>query len=136
MVMDKDLLSQYKVFVDGVTSDQSKDVNALIELIIQMEKDGENMPRFLTAGIGLASESGEIAEIVKKVVFQGKPLNDDTKFHIKRDLGDDMWYVAQMCLALDMDIDEVILENINKLESRYPGGFSIERSEKRIEGDL
>lgn len=126
----------YMRFVDGVTSDTSKNLDDLIEHLIKLKEAGEKPTRFMTAGIGLASESGEIAEIVKKVVFQGKPLNDETKFHVKRELGDVMWYVAQMCMALDLTLDEIIDENFNKLESRYPGGFSVENSENREEGDL
>lgn len=126
----------YMRFVDGVTSDSSKDLDILIEHLIELKNSGEKPSRFMTAGIGLASESGEIAEIVKKVIFQGKPLNDETKFHVKRELGDVMWYVAQMCMALDMNLDEIIDENFKKLESRYPGGFSVDNSENRETGDL
>ena len=126
----------YMRFVDGVTSDESKNVDDLIEHLMKLKEAGEKPSRFLTAGIGLASESGEISEIVKKVIFQGKPLNDETKFHVKRELGDVMWYVAQMCMALDLTLDEIIDENLNKLESRYPGGFSVENSENRAKGDL
>lgn len=126
----------YMRFVDGVTSGPSKNLDELIERLRELEASGEEIARFITAGIGLSSESGEIAEIIKKVILQGKPLNDETKFHIKRELGDVMWYVAQMCIALEIDLDEVIDENFNKLESRYPGGFSIENSENREAGDL
>ena len=126
----------YMRFVDGVTSDTSKNLDDLIEHLIKLRDSGEKPSRFMTAGIGLASESGEIAEIVKKVIFQGKPLNDDTKFHVKRELGDVMWYVAQMCIALEIDFDGIIDENFHKLESRYPGGFSVENSENRVKGDL
>lgn len=126
----------YKMFVDGVTSDESKNLDDLVNRLHEIQEQGGKPARFATAGIGLASESGEIAEIVKKVVFQGKPLDDDTVFHLKRELGDVMWYVAQMCLALDMKFDDIIDENFNKLKSRYPGGFSVERSENREKGDL
>lgn len=128
--------SEYKRFVDGVTSKPSKDLNSLIERLIELEKQGVNPARFLTGGLGLSSETGEITEIVKKVILQGKPLDNDTKFHVKRELGDVMWYITQMCITLDMDLDEIIDENFEKLKSRYPGGFEISRSENRKEGDL
>ncbi len=126
----------YMRFVDGVTSGPSKNVDDLVARLRELEEAGEQPARFITGGFGLGSESGEIEEIVKKVILQGKPLNDETKFHIKRELGDVMWYVAQMCMALDMDLDEIIDENFNKLKNRYPGGFSIDNSENREAGDL
>lgn len=134
--MDKTFLHNYKKFVDGVTSDQSKDTEVLIARIREMEEQGINVARLLTAGIGLASEAGEFDEIVKKMLFQGKPVNEENIFHLKREMGDVIWYWMQGCLALDMDPYEVIEENINKLSSRYPGGFDVWRSENREEGDL
>ena len=95
------------------------------------------MALLLTGAIGLSSEGGEFSEIVKKCIFQGKPLNDDTIFHMKRELGDIMWYWISACRALNLDPNEVIAENVKKLESRYPGGqFDVFYSENRQEGDL
>lgn len=129
-------LNAYKQFVDGVTSQPSKDLNSLIEVMTELEKS-VSVPRLLTSSIGLASESGEFSEIVKKCVFQGKPWNDDVRFHLKRELGDCFWYWAQACLAMNLDPNEVIAENVNKLQSRYPGGsFDVYYSENRQQGDL
>lgn len=129
-------LNAYKQFVDGVTSQPSKDLNELIAVMNKLNKEF-NVPRLLTASIGLASESGEFDEIVKKVIFQGKPFNEDTRFHLKRELGDILWYWAQACLSLDLDPNEVIAENVTKLVSRYPGGeFDVYYSENRKQGDL
>ena len=98
---------------------------------------GANIALLMTGAIGIASEGGEFAEIVKKCVFQGKPLDADTKFHIKRELGDIMWYWANSCRALGLDPNEVIAENLEKLKARYPGGeFNVTHSENRKEGDL
>ena len=134
--MDKTFLHNYKKFVDGVTSSESKDTEVLIARIREMEEQGVNVARLLTAGIGLASEGGEFDEIVKKMLFQGKPVNEENIFHLKREMGDVMWYWMQACLALDMDPYEDIEENINKLSSRYPGGFDVCRSENRQDNDL
>jgi NTP pyrophosphatase (non-canonical NTP hydrolase) len=95
------------------------------------------VPRLLTASIGLASETGEFSEIVKKCLFQGKPMNDETLFHMKRELGDIIWYWIQGCRALNLDPNDVIAENVNKLKARYPGGeFDAFYSENRKDGDL
>jgi NTP pyrophosphatase (non-canonical NTP hydrolase) len=93
--------------------------------------------RLLTAAVGMSAEAGEFTEIIKKIVFQGKPVNQENLFHLKRELGDIMWYVSQACIGLDISIEEVIQMNFEKLSARYPeGAFSIERSENRKEGDL
>jgi NTP pyrophosphatase (non-canonical NTP hydrolase) len=130
-------LKKYKEFVDGVTSQTSKDTEVLIARIRELESKGANVPRLMTAGIGLASEGGEFDEIVKKIMFQGKEYNEDNIFHMKRELGDIIWYWAQACLALNLDPNEIIAENVRKLESRYPGGtFDVWFSENRKDGDL
>jgi len=105
--------------------------------LVELDRKGANIERLTTAGVGLAAESGEFLEIVKKMVFQGKPWNDDNRKHLIIELGDVMWYVAQACMALDISFDEVIEGNIKKLEKRYPGGkFDINYSEVRAEDDL
>ena len=128
---------KYSRFVDGVTSDSSKDFVYLADRLVELDQKGANIERLTTAGVGLAAESGEFLEIVKKMVFQGKPWNNDNREHLIIELGDVMWYVAQACMALDIPFDEVIERNVKKLESRYPGGkFDIKHSENRADGDL
>jgi len=127
---------KYLLFVDGVTSDSSKNFVDLADRLGELDREGANIERLTTAGVGLAAESGEFLEIVKKMVFQGKPWNDDNREHLIIELGDVMWYVANACIALDVSFDDVIRGNVKKLESRYPGGsFSVEKSEKRKKGD-
>jgi NTP pyrophosphatase (non-canonical NTP hydrolase) len=131
-------LNKYKEFVEGVTSLQSNETGALTVQLEKLEKDSDvNMALLLTGSIGIASEGGEFSEIVKKCIFQGKPLDGETKFHIKRELGDIIWYWINSCRALGLDPNDVIQENVNKLKSRYPGGeFDVHYSENRKEGDL
>ena len=129
-------LNRYSYFVSQVTSQESQNTRKLTQKLEELDKD-INIALLLTGGIGLASEGGEFNEIIKKCVFQGKPLNEETIFHMKRELGDIMWYWINACRALDLDPDEVIEENVRKLESRYPGGeFDAHYSENRKEGDL
>lgn len=131
-------LNRYKDFVQEVTSNESNMTSALVGKMVDLEKEtGVNIALLLTASIGMASEGGEFSEIVKKCIFQGKPLDDDTVFHAKRELGDIMWYWINACRALDLDPNEVVAENVRKLEKRYPGGsFDVYYSENRQEGDL
>lgn len=134
---DENFLNEYSRFVDGVTSEPSKDAEAFTCRLADLYEQGCNVERLMTAGCGLSAESGEFMEIIKKIVFQGKPFNEDNIFHMKRELGDVMWYWANACMALDLDPYEVLLENIRKLESRFPGGkFEIQKSENRKAGDL
>ena len=127
---------KYSRFVDGVTSDSSKDFVYLADRLVELDQKGANIERLTTAGVGLAAESGEFLEIVKKMVFQGKPWTDDNREHLIVELCDDMWYVAQACMALEVSFDEVIEGNIKKLEKRYPGGhFDIHDSENRAADD-
>ena len=136
--MDTVDLNKYKSFVQEVTSLQSNETGALTAQLEKLEKDSNvNMALLLTGSIGMASEGGEFAEIVKKCIFQGKPMDDETIFHCKRELGDIMWYWITSCRALSLDPNEVIEENVNKLKSRYPGGeFDVHYSENRKDGDL
>ena len=131
-------LNKYKEFVEKVTSLESNSTMVLNNTMIELEKEsGVNIALLLTGAIGIASEGGEFSEIVKKCVFQGKPLNDETKFHAKRELGDIMWYWINSCRALGIDPNEVVEENVNKLKARYPGGeFDVHYSENRKDGDL
>ena len=128
---------KYRKFVDAVTSDESRDFIAFSDRVVSLDEKGANIERLLTGAVGINSEGGEIMEIVKKLIFQGKPWNDETKYHLKRELGDVMWYVTQCCIALDTSVDDVVSMNVDKLEQRYPGGeFDPWYSENRVEGDL
>ena len=134
--MDKDFLLDYTRFVDEVTSDASKDAQALSDSLDVIDNFGVSPERVLTAAIGISAEGGEFAEIVKKCIFQGKPMDDDAQYHMKRELGDIMWYIAQACIALGISLEDVLDTNIQKLEARYPDGFEAFRSEHRKEGDI
>ena len=128
---------KYTEFVDAVTSNERKDSGSFSVRLSDLYAEGLPVERLLTAAVGMSAESGEFTEIVKKMIFQGKPVNEENLFHLKRELGDIMWYVAQACMALDTDFNEIIEMNVNKLKSRYPGGeFDVHYSENRKEGDL
>ena len=132
-------LKKYEHFVEKVTSKESNQLSEMFYATKELETKNPNinMSLLLTGGIGLSSETGEFNEIVKKCIFQGKPLNDETVFHCKRELGDIIWYWINSCRALGLDPNEVIEENVNKLKSRYPGGeFDVHYSENRQKGDL
>ena len=139
-------LNKYKQFVEAVTSKPSNDLTTFMNRCDELDGnyigDGVhgpdvNVPLLLTACLGLAAESGEFIEVPKKIIFQGKPLTDENVFHMKRELGDIMWYWINACRALNLDPNDVIDENVRKLESRYPGGsFDAHYSENRKAGDL
>jgi NTP pyrophosphatase (non-canonical NTP hydrolase) len=129
--------NRYEEFVDAVTSDASKDFVALADRLVELDGKGANIERLITAGVGINAEGGEFLEIVKKMVFQGKPWNDDNREHLIIELGDLLWYVAQATQALGVSFEEVLERNVKKLEKRYPGGsFDIYYSENRAEDDL
>ena len=128
---------RYQKFVDAVTSDASTDFLSLSDRLVQLDEKGANIERLLTAGVGINAEGGEFLEIIKKMIFQGKPWNQDNREHLIIELGDIMWYVAQACMALEVSFDDVVAGNVKKLEKRYPGGdFDVYYSENRAEGDL
>ena len=128
---------KYLDFVAGVTSMPSQDSAILQARIDELVANGADIPHLLTASLGLTAESGEFTEVVKKIILQGKPYNEDNVFHMKRELGDICWYLAQACMALDTTFDEIIEMNVDKLKARYPGGeFDVHKSENRREGDL
>ena len=134
---DDTLLVDYVRFVDEVTSEESKDATAFADsLDIIEETSGVPPERLLTAALGICAEGGEFTEVVKKCVFQGKPMDEHTVYHLKREMGDILWYIAQGCIALDTSLEEIIYMNTEKLEARYPNGFSAFRSENRAEGDI
>ena len=127
---------KYAIFVDGVTSDPSKDYQSFTESLDNLDGEGANIQRLLTAAVGLSAEGGEFMEIVKKMVFQGKPWNDDNREHLIIELGDAMWYVMQACSALDVSLEDVVAQNVEKLKKRYPGGeFDVYKSENRSVDD-
>ena len=144
--MSKIDLNKYKDFVEAVTSQPSNDLTTFINRLDELDGnyvgDGVhgpdiNVPLLLTACLGLAAESGEFIEVPKKMFFQGKPLNEENLFHMKRELGDIIWYWINACRALNLDPNDVIDENVRKLESLYPcGSFDAHYSENRKEGDL
>ena len=128
---------KYTEFVDAVTSNESKSSEAFSVRLRDLYSEGLPVERLLTAAVGMSAESGEFTEIVKKMIFQGKPVNEENLFHLKRELGDVMWYVAQACMALDTSFDEIVEMNVEKLKARYPGGeFDVHKSENRVKGDL
>ena len=129
--------NRYEKFVDAVTSDASTDFVSLSDRLVELDEKGANIERLLTAGVGINAEGGEFLEIIKKMIFQGKPFNEANREHMIIELGDPMWYAAQACMALEVSFDEVIATNVKKLEKRYPGGaFDVYYSENRAEGDL
>ena len=135
-------LKLYQQFVTAVTSDESKHNYAFLDRFDSLSQYQEDKTLIhpallLTASMGLSAESGEFNEIIKKIFFQGKPLNKENVFHMKRELGDIMWYWINACTALGLDPNDVINENVKKLESRYPSGkFDAWHSENRKSGDL
>ena len=138
-------LNKYKDFVQAVTSQPSNDLTTFMNRLDELDANYENgehgpdvnVPLLITAALGLAAETGEFCEIPKKMLFQGKPLTEENLFHMKRELGDVIWYWMNACRALNLDPNEVIAENVKKLENRYPGGsFDAFYSENRKEGDL
>ena len=128
---------KYTEFVDAVTSNESKSSESFSVRLRDLYSEGLPVERLLTAAVGMSAESGEFIEVVKKMIFQGKPVNEENLFHLKRELGDVMWYVAQACMALDTTFDEIVEMNVEKLKARYPGDeFDVHYSENRKKGDL
>ena len=128
--------NRYEEFVSAVTSEASTNFVDFADRIGELDREGANIERLLTSGVGINAEGGEFLEIIKKMIFQGKPWDKDNKEHLIIELGDVMWYVAQACMALEISFDEVIERNVKKLEKRYPGGkFDIQKSEVRAIGD-
>ena len=129
---------RYVDFVREVTSNESVHYAALLTRMNNLElEDDCNIPPLITAAFGLTAEAGEFTEVVKKIILQGKPYNEENIFHMKRELGDICWYLAQACMALDTSFDEIMEMNLDKLKARYPGGeFDVHKSENRAEGDL
>jgi NTP pyrophosphatase (non-canonical NTP hydrolase) len=129
---------KYIEFVRQTTSPASSNYADLVSRLSQLEVEFDaDVPRLLTAALGMTAEAGEFTEVVKKIFLQGKPYNEENVFHLKRELGDICWYLAQACMALDTNFEEVLQMNFDKLSARYPeGAFDVYRSENRVEGDL
>lgn len=129
---------KYIEFVRETTSPASSDFAQLLSRLTELDVEADaDVPRLMTAAFGISAEAGEFTEVVKKMFLQGKPYNEENAFHLKRELGDIMWYVAQACMALDTNIEEILQMNYEKLSARYPDGtFDVWRSENRKEGDL
>ena len=135
--MNKINLNKYQDFVEAVTSAESNNSKDMKAAVDRLEESGVNVSLLLTGAVGMSAEGGEFMEIVKKCIFQGKPMDEDTQFHAMRELGDIMWYWVNACRALNVDPNEVIAENVRKLEKRYPGGsFDVHYSENRQDGDI
>ncbi len=129
--------NKYIEFVKATTSAPSLDYPTLSARLSELEAEGANVTQLLTAALGLTAEAGEFTEVVKKIFLQGKPYTEENVFHMKRELGDICWYLAQACMALDVNFDEIMEMNYEKLSARYPeGAFDVYRSENRVEGDL
>ena len=129
--------TKYVEFVKGVTSEPSLNYAVFLSRTNTLEIEDCNVTQLLTAALGLTAESGEFTEVVKKILFQGKPYNEENVFHMKRELGDICWYLAQAFMALDTNFDEILDMNVEKLGARYPEGtFDAYYSENRKEGDL
>ena len=135
--MSKIDLNKYQDFVQAVTSEESNDHDVFIERLNFLKGEGCNISLLLTSAVGLSAEAGEFTEIVKKIIFQGKPYNEDNHFHMFRELGDCCFYLINACRALGIDPNEMFTENVRKLEARYPGGkFNAYDSENRAENDI
>ena len=129
--------NKYVEFVRQTTSPASSEYSKLVERLTELEGQGADVSRLMTAAFGMSAEAGEFTEVVKKIFLQGKPYTEENLFHMKRELGDLCWYLAQACMALDISFDEVLEMNYEKLSARYPAGaFDVYRSENRVEGDL
>ena len=128
---------KYARFVNEVTSQESKENSVFFERLEYLKSKDFHSERLLTAAVGLCAESGEFTEVIKKIIFQGKEPTEENLFHLKREMGDIMWYFMQACMALDVSPEEIIEMNVEKLKSRYPGGeFDVHYSENRKAGDL
>ena len=129
--------NKYIEFVRQTTSPASSEYPKLVDRLNELEGQGADVSRLMTAAFGMSAEAGEFTEVVKKIFLQGKPYTEENIFHMKRELGDLCWYLAQACMALDITFEEVLEMNYQKLSARYPeGSFDVYRSENRVQGDL
>ena len=135
---EKATFDEYGKFVISTTSRESLSTTIMMDRLIKLGREHANVEfsQLLTASIGMQAESGEFSEVIKKIIFQGKQFTEEERFHLMRELGDVLWYWVQGCRALGYTPQQVMEENIKKLESRYPNGFEVIRSEGRAEGDI
>lgn len=137
MTEEQKRFNDYAKFVISTTSQESLHTETLVDRLMEIHKKHYvEFSQLLTASIGMQAESGEFSEVIKKIIFQGKPFNEDERYHLKRELGDVLWYWVQGCTALGFTPQEVMEENIKKLEARYPNGFEVAKSENRQVGDI
>ena len=137
MTDEQKKFNDYAKFVISTTSEESLSTFKLAEKLVRLGREtNTEWSQLLTASIGMQAESGEFSEVIKKIIFQGKPYNEDERYNLKRELGDVLWYWIQGCTALGYTPQEVMEENIKKLEARYPNGFEVVRSEVRADGDI
>ena len=132
--MDSKEVIEHRMFVDDVTSEATRDCDVFLDRIGELQ-EGEliwSQPqRLLTGAIGICSEGGELLDLVKKIIFQGKKPSEELRNKVKNELGDVMWYVQQVLITMEWDLEEVLAENTKKLSGRYPEGFSVDKSENR-----
>ena len=135
---EKATFDEYGKFVISTTSRESLSTTIMMDRLIKLGREHANVEfsQLLTASIGMQAESGEFSEVIKKIIFQGKDFTPDEKYHLMRELGDVLWYWVQGCRALGYTPQQVMEENIKKLESRYPNGFEVVRIEVRAKGDI
>ena len=134
--MDSKEVIDHRDFVNSVTSAATVDSDTFIDRLAEFQ-DGDMIwsqpQRLLTGGIGICSEGGELLDLVKKLLFQGKEPTPELREKIKLELGDVMWYVQQVLIWSGWSLEEVLAENTKKLSGRYPEGFSVDKSENREE---
>ena len=130
--------NKYIEFVHQTTSPASSDFGQLLSRMTDLEAEYDaDVPRLLTAALGMSAECGELVEIIKKILLQGKSYNEDNVIHMKKEAGDVLWYMSQLCIALNTTFEELMEINYQKLSARYPEGtFSVYKSENRAEGDI
>ena len=134
--MDSKEVIEHRMFVDDVTSEATRNCDVFLDRIEELQ-DGDMVwsqpQRLLTGAIGICSEGGELLDIVKKIIFQGKEPSEELRNKVKNELGDVMWYVQQVLITMEWDLEEVLAENTKKLSGRYPEGFDVDKSENRSE---
>ena len=132
--MDSKEVIEHRMFVDDVTSEATRDCDVFLDRIEELQ-DGDMVwsqpQRLLTGAIGICSEGGELLDLVKKIIFQGKEPTEELRNKVKNELGDVMWYVQQVLITMEWDLEEVLAENTKKLSGRYPEGFDVDKSENR-----
>ena len=129
--------TEYIDFVKSVTSKPSCDAEVLIERIRELEGDGVKLTHLLTFALGMIGELGETVDLIKKVVFQSREMTQDVKDKLCKEASDVAFYFAQFCIAMDVDFEDIMQINFDKLSARYPEGhFSVHRSENRRSGDV